>query len=119
MEAFDKLQYFVGKVCTILTPPTNRMFNDQQHANVFVGLVEEIDHLGVWIRQLTTGKTSFFAAPIIGIVEETFKELTDEELAAAEKKLKSNSGPIPRASSSNVIDPAELARDWKRFKESK
>jgi hypothetical protein len=75
-----KLQYFKNKVCTILTGPTTRFFDETQHTNVFVGFVEEIDSDGVWIIQLSTNRKSFFPMnALIGIIEEVVTPLTEEE----------------------------------------
>lgn len=84
----NKLNYFKGKVCTVLTAPANRFFDDTQHVNVFVGLVEDVDELGVWIVQLTEKKKSFFRLnAIVGIIEETVTFFNDEEVKEAMNKL--------------------------------
>lgn len=76
----NTLKHFEGKVCTILTMPTNRFFDETQHTNVFVGLVEEVEEYGVWVIQLTSKKKSFFTARgLVGIIEETVIPMTQEE----------------------------------------
>lgn len=84
-----QLQYFKGKVCTILTQPTNRFFDETQHVNTFVGIVDEIDDLGIWILRVSsaTGKSFFTHGSIIGIIEESVKLFTDEEAREVKKSL--------------------------------
>lgn len=90
----SKLNYFKGKICTILTAPANRLFDETQHVNVFVGLVEEIDEMGVWIVQLTEKKKSFFRlSAIVGIVEETVTFFSDEEAKEVKKQLEATLPP--------------------------
>lgn len=82
------LNYFKGKVCTILTSPTNRHFVDEaQYANTFLGLVDKVDNLGVWVIQLTTKKKSFFTHhSLVGIIEESVRIFDSEEEANALRK---------------------------------
>ena len=75
----SKLQYFVGKACTIFTQPTNRSFDDMQHANCFVGIVESVDPDGIWLKHPNDGRKSFFMLPVVGIVEELYRPMTPEE----------------------------------------
>jgi hypothetical protein len=89
----DKFKYFTGKICTVYTHVTNKQFDDQQHANSFTGLVEEIDEFGIWLRLLPKmEKKAFFPAPVIGIVEEEVIPITTEqETAIKEAYLKEQS----------------------------
>lgn len=77
----DKLQYFIGKICTIYTQPSNRIFTDQQHANSFCGVVSEVDEYGLWLEMLPDMKRKAFytAHNLIGIVEEQVVPITDEQ----------------------------------------
>ena len=86
----SKLDYFKGKVCTIFTSPTTRFFDESQHANVFVGLVDDVDEVGVWLFQLSAKKKSFFSHRyLVGIVEETVQMFTDSEAREIRKQLES------------------------------
>jgi hypothetical protein len=90
----SKLHYFKGKVCTVLTSPANRHFDDTQHANVFVGLVEEIDELGVWLIQLAEKKKSFFThRSLVGIIEETVTVFNEDEAKEVRKQLEARIPP--------------------------
>ena len=65
------MDYFVGKVCTIMTAPTTMAFSDFiKHAQYFTGLVESIDGMGVWVRHPQSKSLSYFMFPLVGIVEE-------------------------------------------------
>ena len=76
----EKFNYFVGKICTIYTNPTNRQFDEQQFANSFMGRVESIDQFGVWILLLPEFKQkAFFPAPIVAIIEEKWIPITPEQ----------------------------------------
>lgn len=91
----EKLQYFVGKICTIITYQTTRQYSDEQHANTFTGIVDAIDEMGVWMRILPHMKRrAFFAVPLCGIVEEEVIPITPEQ----EKEIK-------QAYVKDVVDP--------------
>lgn len=66
------LDYFVGKICTILTSPVNIQFKDfVQHAQYFTGEVVSLSPAGVWIKHPQSKVLAFYATQsIIGIVEE-------------------------------------------------
>lgn len=82
----DKLQYFVGKICTIITNKTARDYNDEQFANMFTGVIDEIDGMGIWIKMVPefTRKAFFPVHSICGIIEEVIIPITAEE----EKSIK-------------------------------
>lgn len=83
-----KLQYFVGKLCTILTRPASRFFDENQHINVFVGIVDSVDDFGVWLIQLNTKKKSFFFAhSLVGVIEETVSIVNDDEAKVIKKEV--------------------------------
>lgn len=44
----EKLQYFVGKVCSIMTTSINRQFEEKVSREHFVVYVQEIDRDGLW-----------------------------------------------------------------------
>ncbi len=106
MKKFD---YFKGKVCTILTAPVSRMFNEIQHTNVFVGLVEDIDELGIWLLQLNTRKKSYFtAAYLVAIIEEMITPLSPEQSKDLKEKLEEK---IPKKDSQFIsVDNLNLLK---------
>jgi hypothetical protein len=90
----NKLSYFKGKVCTVLTSPTTRFFDEVAHTNVFVGLVEDVDEYGVWLLQLTTRKKSFFTLnSLVGIIEEMVVSMTEEESRTVREQVKGKGLP--------------------------
>jgi hypothetical protein len=76
----EGLEYFVGKVCTIFTIPTNRDFKSENPQtfpqpifHYFVGKVLGIDNKGMFIEQWNSAKklrTFFFLNHIVSISEE-------------------------------------------------
>lgn len=74
------LEYFVGKICTVFTVPTNRDFKSENPQtfpqpvfHYFVGKVIEITQKGITIEQWNNDKklrTFFFLNHIISISEE-------------------------------------------------
>lgn len=123
-----KLQYFVGKACTIFTTPINRNYKDEnpgtfpkQMIVYFTGFVSEIDDSGVWLTNPMTGKQSFWAMThLVGIAEE---EVLDPKKDAAEiaqmqrvketaktqlEKIKTGDGPY--------VNPEALANISAHFK---
>jgi hypothetical protein len=75
------INYFIGKVCTIITTPINRDYKQEnpntypeQLYNYFLGRVLEIDKDGgVWLEQVMTpekSKSYFYGRQVIGIAEE-------------------------------------------------
>ena len=111
-----QLEYFLNKVCTIFTVPTNRDFKSENPGtfpqpifHYFIGKVIEIDEKGILLQQWNTNKalrSYFFINHIISISEEEildpekpedskiieeYKEMTkkaDEELKESYEKLK-------------------------------
>lgn len=85
----NNLKYFKGKACTIYTCPVTRYFDEAQHANVFVGLVDEIDDYGLWLIQLAGKNKSFFTFhSLVCIIEETVTAFTTkEEVDQIQKQL--------------------------------
>jgi hypothetical protein len=103
-----KLSYFIGKPCTILTRPASRMFEEEQHANVFVGIIEEVDEFGVWVLQLNGRKKSFFFHhSLVGIIEETITTFSPEEAVILKKELEKRL-PVAENKPNDVISLESL-----------
>ena len=70
------LNYFKGKVCSILTTPIQRkLSNKEEEIQYFVGVIEEITKEGVFMTQIATGLKGYFNINnIIGIFEEEVLE---------------------------------------------
>lgn len=103
-----RLSYFVGKPCTILTRTVSRLFDETQHANVFVGIIEEVDEYGIWLLQLNAQKKSFFFHhSVVGIIEETIKTFSQEEAVLVRKKLEENQF-VPETKKDDVISMESL-----------
>jgi hypothetical protein len=70
------MQYFLGKIVTILVRSTTLDFSwddksQYRHAQYFTGRLEKIDNLGVWLYdEQRKVKSYFFSQHIVGILEE-------------------------------------------------
>lgn len=70
-----KLEYFVGKVVTLLVPPINRNLDDNGMLSYFLGRITEIDEAGIWYTHLETGCKNFiFFNHVIALAEEIVVE---------------------------------------------
>lgn len=86
---------FVNKVCTIFVNKINRIFNEEQNVNYFVGKVLEINKDGILIEHIGNKcKSFFYSDSIIGIAEENFisqdsneKEILKEKVPEQEKQV--------------------------------
>ena len=66
-----RLQYFVGKVCTIFVNASiQRLFNDMQFNDYFVGLVDAIDEDGILTTHTVTGCKNYFFLPYVAFLSE-------------------------------------------------
>src|SRR5687768_11238527 len=95
MRDFKKLQYFVGKVCTVLTVPINRDFRSENPATYpeplflyFLGVVESLDETCVVLRQVQSGrKTCLMMDKVVGVAEEEVLDPDDPKNAAVMKQF--------------------------------
>ncbi len=70
-KTVERLQYFKGKVCTILTSPINREFNETFAREHFVVQVQEIGRECIWGTHPYNGTVAFFPMQsVISIQEE-------------------------------------------------
>lgn len=104
----DSLNYFVGKICTIFTVPTNRDFKlenpktyPQPVFHYFVGKVTKVNNDGVFIEQWNNSKklkTFFFMEHIVSISEEEVLNPADpKDLEIIEEYKKVNSSSVEKA----------------------
>ena len=98
------MAYFVDKICTIFTVPTNRDFKNENPAtypqpvfHYFVGKILNVDDEGIMVQQLLNGnkklKSYFLFAHIIGICEEEVldpKKPEDAKVIEDYKKINEN-----------------------------
>jgi hypothetical protein len=104
------LKPFEGKVCTILTVPTNRNFKEEAVAmgnpslypinllDHFVGRIVQIDSAGVLLEHPIIGTKSYFRLNhIIGIIEEQELDRNDPENIKIIEQIKQKNAPIPQA----------------------
>jgi hypothetical protein len=70
-KTVERLKYFEGKVCTILTSPINRKFNETFAREHFVVEIKEINRDCIWGTHPYNGTIAFFPMQhVISIQEE-------------------------------------------------
>ena len=115
----EGLEYFVGKVCTIFTIPTNRDFKSENPQtfpqpifHYFVGKVLGISNKGIFIEQWNSAKklrTFFFLDHIVSIYEEEVLNPSDPNDMKAIQEYKK----VTEESVKKVKDGAEELKKQK------
>jgi len=118
----EGLEYFVGRICTIFTVPTNRDFKSENPQtfpqpvfHYFVGRVVEVTSRGVCIEQWNNDKklrTFFFMDHIVSISEEEIldpsnpkdKEIIEEYRKTNESSRKRAEKNVESLERSKYID---------------
>lgn len=112
-KTIEHMQYFVGRICTIFTPPINRSFDELQSREHFVVKVQEVTTDGIWGIHPYRGTASFFPMSYVVFIQEEqvldpndpeHKQLIDEYEQRTGKKVKSD---IPSAHTSVASQEAE------------
>lgn len=92
-KTLQTLQHFVGKVCSIFVPATNRNFTELLAREHFVVRVQEITVDGIWGTHPANNLVSFFAMPhIMSIIEEAELDPNNPEHAQMIKEFEQRSG---------------------------
>ncbi|MCH7605424.1 hypothetical protein IID24_05560 [Patescibacteria group bacterium] len=93
-RTLEKMQYFVGKVCSIVTSSMNRTFDEQVNREHFVIMVEELTADGIWgTHPYNDELVSFFCMNhIISIHEEFELDPNNPEHAEMIKEYEEKSG---------------------------
>ncbi len=128
MADVEDLQYFVGKVCTVITPNINWKFDERQSADYFSGIVEKITPMGILtIHPVTQAKNFYLLSHVTSIHEEQYITKDDPHYDAVVKQYEEDKKPkqqqpvmktpvVPQDSSPFVDVEAleELARRHKK-----
>lgn len=104
----EGLEYFVGKVCTVFTVPTNRDFKSENPQtfpqpvfHYFVGKVIEVSQKGICLEQWNSEKklrTFFFMTHIVSISEEEILDPSNpKDMQAIEEYKKTNEASMKKA----------------------
>ena len=104
----ESLEYFVGKICTVFTVPTNRDFKSENPQtfpqpifHYFVGKVIEVSARGVMIEQWNSQKklrTFFFLDHVVSISEEEILDPSNpKDMQAIEEFKKTNESSLKKA----------------------
>ena len=93
-RTLERMQYFVGKVCSIVTSSMNRSFDEQVNREHFVIMVEDIGADGLWgTHPYNDELVSFFAINhIISIHQEFELDPNNPEHAEMIKEYEEKSG---------------------------
>lgn len=92
-KTIENLQYFLGKVCTILTTPIGRNFDELHAREHFVVRVREINPDGLWGTHPYNETVSFFSIEhIVGINEEIELDPNNPEHKAMITEFEQRSG---------------------------
>lgn len=120
------LEYFVDKVCTVFTAPTNRDFKSENPQtfpqpvfHYFVGKVIEVGSRGVLIEQWNSNKklkTFFFSEHIVAISEEEIldpsnprdRELIEDYRKSNESQMRSAKEKVSDDQTSQYLDIKQL-----------
>jgi len=96
------LEYFVGRICTVFTVPTNRDFKSENPQtfpqpifHYFVGKVIEVGQKGIMLEQWNSDKklrTFFFLDHIVSISEEEILDPSDPKDKELIEDYRRNSG---------------------------
>jgi hypothetical protein len=118
----ESYNFFIGKVCTILTTSVALPIKDAlSGALYFSGLVAKVDDNGIWIQQLETNTMSYFTFPIVGIVQEQAVAKSDpnyEKIKEEIEKQKPVAPPKPVPPNfTSVSDLTQKAKELRRRKE--
>lgn len=104
----EGLEYFVGKICTVFTVPTNRDFKSENPQtfpqpvfHYFVGRVLEVNSRGICLEQWNNEKklrTFFFMDHIVSISEEEVLDPTNpKDMQVIEEYKKTNESSLKKA----------------------
>lgn len=117
-KTLEQLNYFVGKVCSIVTTSMNRSFNETIAREHFVVRVREVNIDGIWgTHPYNEDMVSFFALPhIISVQQEVELDPNNPEHAQMIKeyeektgqKVKPDLGKLPDKKKAEKPKSAEL-----------
>lgn len=104
----ESLEYFLGKVCTVFTVPTNRDFKSENPQtfpqpvfHYFVGKVLEITSNGICMEQWNSEKrlrSFFFLEHIVSISEEEILDPSNpKDMKIIEEYKKTNESSLKKA----------------------
>jgi hypothetical protein len=93
-RTIQDLQFFIGKVCSVVTTSMNRSFDEMVSREHFVIRIQIINADGIWgVHPYNKDLVSFFALPhIISIHQEVELDLDNPEHAAMIKEYEEKTG---------------------------
>ncbi len=115
-KTIEHMQYFVGKVCTIFTPPINREFDELRSREHFVVKIEEINSDGIWGTHPYRGTVSFFPISYLTLIQEEqlidpnnpeHQQMIKEYEKKSGKKVMSDVSPnlVPKLKETTSVKP--------------
>lgn len=92
-RTLEKMQYFIGKVCSVFTSPLCRNFDEARAREHFVVRVQEIDTDGLWGTHPYNGTISYFPQESIRLItEEVVLDPNNPEHARMIKEYQEKTG---------------------------
>jgi len=88
-ELTEELQYFVGKVCTVLTGPMAMPVDDKSLSTWFTMQIDGVDGEAIVGTDIRRGTKQVFFHPVIGIVEEEVLTESDPRYEKLQEQAKS------------------------------
>lgn len=112
------LEYFLGRICTVFTVPTNRDFKSENPQtfpqpvfHYFVGRVLEINESGIFIEQWNNHKklkTFFFIDHIVSISEEEILNPEDPKDREVIEEYKKANKEVRETNSNTNMNSQEI-----------
>jgi hypothetical protein len=111
-KTIDEMQFFVGKVCTIFIPPTNRQFDEDTARQHYVIRIKQITSDGIWGENLFTHTLAFFAMEhVISIQQELeLDPKNPEHVKIIEKHMPPEEAKAVVGTAAGAIDVDELKK---------
>lgn len=109
-RTLEHLQYFIGKVCSIVSTSMNRAFDETISREHFVVVVEEIDADGIWgTHPYNSELISYFSlAHVISIHEEFKLDPNNPEHVDMIKEFEQKTGKKAQGDLKSVPKPQPL-----------
>lgn len=93
-KTLEHLQYFVGKVCSIVSTSMNRSFDEKVSREHFVVMIQQVDSDGIWgIHPYNSELVSFFCLEhVISIHQEYVLDPSNPEHAEMMREYEEKTG---------------------------
>jgi len=107
-ESCHDLQYFIGKLCTIMAPPMGLHLDNRTYPEWFTVTVDQITSDAVWGTDPQRGTKAVYFFPILGIVEEQVLDSNHPDYEKIKSEISQRKVPVG-GGLAPVIDPIAMA----------